>query len=357
MPREVCIGSPSRGQVVVGGVHVPVIAGEAGGGAAVRVSLTRPARNSHSGDLATAQELHDAAYEFVLARQRLGAPVIVDVDASTLWRPAIPHADGVVADPGVLAGGDLARTAAQRDVALAVRRPEGGTVDEWLAAAESCVAAGVRRVLLCEGGSGVAGSSGTHGQLAAPDIALVQRIRERTNFPVLADLSAGGQLAGAAVVAGADGVVLARDASSAEAAHATDLATTLAAFGRDMNPGTLDGARQGIDQVDACLADLLERRAELARVVQHLKPVGGFAGRDPERERELVAAMAYRAPRLGLARVRRIMEVVIEAGLDLAESGAADENAHAVGDARSGRNVGRSAQRRDVGEPNIPRAS
>ncbi|WP_246517944.1 chorismate mutase [Thermocatellispora tengchongensis] len=84
-------------------------------------------------------------------------------------------------------------------------------------------------------------------------------------------------------------------------------------------PGSVAAARAEIDRVDAALATLLERRAELAGVVQRLKPVGGFAGRDMERERRLVAAMARHAPRLGEARLAAIMNAVIEAGLDLSE--------------------------------------
>ena len=39
---------------------------------------------------------------------------------------------------------------------------------------------------------------------------------------------------------------------------------------------TLAEARAAIDRVDAQLAALLQRRAELAGIVQRLKPVGGF---------------------------------------------------------------------------------
>lgn len=83
---------------------------------------------------------------------------------------------------------------------------------------------------------------------------------------------------------------------------------------------TLGAARAAIDGLDAALAVLLEHRAAVAAVVQRLKPVGGFAGRDPGREREIVAAMAERAPSLGPERLARIMTAVIEAGLDAAES-------------------------------------
>jgi chorismate mutase len=81
----------------------------------------------------------------------------------------------------------------------------------------------------------------------------------------------------------------------------------------------LSQVRAEIDEVDAELAMLLERRATLARLVQRLKPVGGFAGRDPERERRVVEGMALRAPRLGPDRLARIMNAVIEAGLEAAE--------------------------------------
>ncbi|MET9020219.1 chorismate mutase [Actinopolymorpha sp. NPDC004070] len=88
-------------------------------------------------------------------------------------------------------------------------------------------------------------------------------------------------------------------------------------------PASLPEARAAIDEVDAALAALLEYRAGLTAQVQHLKPVGGRAGRDPDRETEIVAGMARRAPRLGAKRLRRIMTAVIEESLDLAERGAA----------------------------------
>nr|WP_246343232.1 chorismate mutase [Actinomadura verrucosospora] len=82
--------------------------------------------------------------------------------------------------------------------------------------------------------------------------------------------------------------------------------------------GTLAEARAAIDGLDAALAVLLEHRAAVAALVQRLKPVGGFAGRDPGREREIVDAMAEHAPSLGRDRLAAIMNAVIEAGLDAA---------------------------------------
>ena len=86
---------------------------------------------------------------------------------------------------------------------------------------------------------------------------------------------------------------------------------------------SLEEARAAIDRVDAALATLLERRVELAGIVQRIKPVGGFAGRDMERERALVARMALRAPSLGEPGLAPIMNAVIEAGLRLSEQRAA----------------------------------
>ncbi|MER7544165.1 chorismate mutase [Spirillospora sp. NPDC127506] len=84
--------------------------------------------------------------------------------------------------------------------------------------------------------------------------------------------------------------------------------------------GTLGAARAAIDEIDAALAVLLERRAAVAAAAQRLKPVGGFVGRDPGREREIVEAMAAHAPSLGPERLARIMDAVIAAGLDAAEA-------------------------------------
>nr|WP_051864366.1 chorismate mutase [Streptosporangium roseum] len=91
------------------------------------------------------------------------------------------------------------------------------------------------------------------------------------------------------------------------------------ALTRRETPDSVLAARGAVDRVDAALAVLLERRAELAGTIQRLKPVGGFAGRDMDRERRLVTEMARHAPGLGEARLAPIMNAVIEAGLRLAE--------------------------------------
>ena len=77
--------------------------------------------------------------------------------------------------------------------------------------------------------------------------------------------------------------------------------------------------RSRIDEVDDELAGLLERRAALTAQVQARKAVRGHAGRDEDREAEIAARMARRAPRLGPQRMRRIVHAVISESLDAAE--------------------------------------
>ncbi|WP_244927599.1 GNAT family N-acetyltransferase [Nocardioides sp. W7] len=68
-----------------------------------------------------------------------------------------------------------------------------------------------------------------------------------------------------------------------------------------------------IDDVDADLGDLLERRVALTAAVQGIKH---DRTRDPDRERAIAATMAERAPTLGSERLARIMHAVITESLD-----------------------------------------
>lgn len=77
--------------------------------------------------------------------------------------------------------------------------------------------------------------------------------------------------------------------------------------------------RGQVDAVDDELAFLLARRAALTAAIQRFKAVPGHAGRDPDREAEIVARMARRAPGLGRAAVGRIMHTVIGVSLDEAD--------------------------------------
>lgn len=74
--------------------------------------------------------------------------------------------------------------------------------------------------------------------------------------------------------------------------------------------------RARIDDVDGQLARLLAERAALTAAAQRSKAVSGPAGRDPQREAEIVARMAALAPELGEAGIARIMDTVITVSLE-----------------------------------------
>ncbi|MEV7967619.1 chorismate mutase [Sphaerisporangium sp. NPDC088356] len=239
------------------------------------------------------------------ARAGWEGPLLVE-PASAGDLPAIAeHADGVVAGTHDL---PLVRAAARLGLPVVLWRGPETSLEDWLDLADHCAAEGDQGVILCEGG-----------RRDPADLALLRAARPRSGRPVLAAPGEDAGLAGAAVAAGADGLWLAPDASPQTVAAAREAVTVIGALVRQEAPATLEAARGAIDRVDAALAVLLERRAALAGTVQRLKPVGGFAGRDMERERRLVAAMARRAPLLGEARLAPIMNAVIESGLHLAE--------------------------------------
>ena len=71
--------------------------------------------------------------------------------------------------------------------------------------------------------------------------------------------------------------------------------------------------RHLIDDVDDQLGELLARRLALTRAVQPLKP---RQERDTDREQQIVARLARRAPELGEERVARIVHAIITESLD-----------------------------------------
>ncbi|TYB67887.1 3-deoxy-D-arabinoheptulosonate-7-phosphate synthase [Nonomuraea sp. PA05] len=241
-------------------------------------------------------------------RAGLRAGVTLAEPATAADLPAIAeHAAAVVVGASWTRDIPLVRAAAGLGLPVVVERRAGASMEEWLGLAAYCAGEGDGRVILCEAGS-------------RPDLALVRAARAASGRPALVDVSADIGLSAAAVAAGADGLIIGTGTSSgAERRVAEESVTVVGALLRDETPGTLPECRQAIDRVDAALATLLERRAELAGIVQRLKPVGGFAGRDLGRERDVVARMAVRAPALGESRLSAIMNAVIEAGLHLAE--------------------------------------
>ncbi|MFF4191636.1 chorismate mutase [Nonomuraea sp. NPDC001831] len=252
------------------------------------------------------------------AREALGERATLVEPYSAADLPAIAAlADAVVVGATWTRDIPLVRAAAGLGLPVVVERRPSASVEEWVGLAGYCAAEGNDQVVLCEGGR--------------LDLGVLRAARAASGRPVLADVSRDPGLAAAAVAAGADGLVVAGPAGSggsgasgraeeaADVRAAEEAVTLVGALLRPESPATLAECREAIDRVDAALATLLERRAALAGVVQRLKPVGGFAGRDLARERALVARMAARAPQLGEERLASVMNAVIEAGLHLAE--------------------------------------
>ncbi|GGO02534.1 hypothetical protein GCM10010116_04880 [Microbispora rosea subsp. aerata] len=317
------------GDLVIGaGLPVVVV-----GGRDARWLRLRGDGGPSSGDGAGAAPSPDDTADATVAAARASwaGPLLVE-PASAADLPAVArYADGVVVGAAWAGDPGLVRAAARLGLPVVLQRgvlPGGraATLQEWLTAVDDCVAEGNGAVVLCE--------SGGRGEPedAAPDLGLMRAARERAGRPVLAGLGGDGALAGAAVAAGADGLLVGPAAPDATLAAAHEAATVMAALVRRENPETLKAARAAIDRVDAALATLLERRVALAGRIQRLKPVGGFRGRDMERERRLVEAMARRAPSLGVGLLAPIMNAVIEAGLRL-HAARREDRSDAEGDA------------------------
>ncbi|WP_182885101.1 chorismate mutase [Microbispora sp. H10885] len=369
------------GDLVIGpGLPVVVIGGEDARWLRLPADGDSPeARSVRPAGKAVAEAATETAAEMAEravgeARARWAGPLLVEPSSAADLPAVARHADAVVLGPAWAREPGLVRAAARLGLPVIIQRGNDQrgravTLEEWLAAADHCAAEGNEAIVLCEGGgrtepagtashlspfqlspsdlapapdsgpaSDSASDSNSGAALAlglapdsvahaapdsalhsAPDLAIMRAARERTGRPVLAALGRDGGLAGAAVAAGADGLLLDPAAPPEARAAAGEAATLLAALVRPQSPRTLTEARGEIDRVDAALAVLLERRALLAARIQRLKPVGGFRGRDMERERRLVAGMARRAPRLGVRRLAPIMNAVIEAGLHAAE--------------------------------------
>jgi chorismate mutase/GNAT superfamily N-acetyltransferase len=76
--------------------------------------------------------------------------------------------------------------------------------------------------------------------------------------------------------------------------------------------------RRQVDEVDAELADVINRRLALTREIQRHKEVPGHAGRDEAREAEIARRMAERVPALSVEQWRRLVHEVITVSLDVA---------------------------------------
>jgi chorismate mutase len=291
------------GTEVLGGTRLPVLAGPRHGADMVHVSL----RRRHG--------LPGAADELAQVRDLTAGPVVVEPFSADDLPAVVRFGDGIVVRGEWMQDFRLLAAVGRAGLPVVLHRGAHCTVEEWLSSVEYVRAEGNDAVVLCEGGSRTYGGGRT-----TLDLALVSEVRDRSGRPVLVDVGDAPWLAGAAVAAGADGVWLNEDAEPADVAAAMETVATLTPVVRQVKPLSLPGCREAIDRVDAAFATLLEYRVALVSEVQRHKPVSGHAGRDRAREAEIVRTMANRVPSLDRAGLARIMDAVITAGLDAAET-------------------------------------
>jgi chorismate mutase len=291
------------GTEVIGGTRLPVLAGPRRGADMAHVSLRR-----HHG-------LPGIADELARMRDLTAGPLLVEPFSADDLPAVIRYADGVVVGGEWMQDFRLLAAVGRTGLPVVLHRGPHCSVEEWLSSLEYLRAEGNDAVVLCEGGSRT-----YWGGRRMLDLALVGEVKDRSGRPVVVDVSGTPWLAGAVVAAGADGVWLGEEAETADVEATVQTVATLTPMVRQVNPHSLQGCREAIDRVDAALAALLEYRVALVGELQQHKPVSGHAGRDRAREAEIVRAMAHRAPSLGRAGLARIMDAVITAGLDAAET-------------------------------------
>lgn len=164
----------------------------------------------------------DARRALTEERARWRGPLLVE-PFSAADLPAIGDlADGVIVGAAWMQDFRLVRAAARLGLPMVVQRGPGATAQEWLAIVDYCAAEGNDRVVLCECGDR------TRGAEHALNLGLMRAVRARSGRPVLVHLGTDAGLAGAAVAAGADGVLLAPEAGEETVAAAVE-ATALAA--------------------------------------------------------------------------------------------------------------------------------
>jgi chorismate mutase len=223
----------------------------------------------------------------------------------------------------------LLRAAGRSGLPVIVKRSMSATFDEWLAAARYVSLEGNDQIVLCERGIRTF-ETATRNTL---DLSAIPVLRDRTDLPVIVDPShAAGRsswvpaLAMAAVAAGADGLLVEchpdpgsalcdaaqaiRPRTLAGIVRATELLATTA---RPWPAGSVEECRAAIDNVDAGLARLLERRATLVARVERIKLDSGAPIRDRRREAEVTERVARLAPQLGRTGVTAVMTAVIDA--------------------------------------------
>lgn len=212
----------------------------------------------------------------------------------------------------------LLKLAGQIKKPVILKRGLAATIEEWLLAAEYILAAGNPDVILCERGIRTFETS-TRNTL---DLSAVGVAKALSHLPVIVDPShAAGRrdlvpaLAQAAIVAGADGLLIEMHPNPEEAKSdgaqsltpeqfrqlAADLAKVANAVSRIMKSSdskpSLSSLRQQIDIIDQDLVELLAERVKVVKQIAEQKSVEKI--RDTIREKEIIQSLSNLANRIG----------------------------------------------------------
>jgi 3-deoxy-7-phosphoheptulonate synthase len=211
-------------RVVFGGRKVPVIAGpcsvesleqvlataravKKAGAAVLRGGAYKPRTSPYS-----FQGLQEKGLDLLdRARAKTGLPVCTEVTKESVLHLVYKHADIIQIGARNMQNYDLLKAVGKLDSPVVLKRGMASTISEWLMAAEYIMAQGNMRVILCERGIRTF-ETATRNTL---DLSAVPVLKRETHLPVIVDPSHGtghvdlvGDMALAAVAAGADGIML-----------------------------------------------------------------------------------------------------------------------------------------------------
>jgi 3-deoxy-7-phosphoheptulonate synthase len=180
---------------------------KAAGAAALRGGAFKPRTSPY-----TFQGLGEPALEILAeARAESGLPIVTELMDVRQLEAIVEVADMIQLGTRNMQNFDLLREVGQIDTPILLKRGMASTVEEWLLAAEYIVSEGNDQVVLCERGIRTF-ETATRGTL---DISAIPVAKAKSRLPVIVDPShAAGQrdlilpLARAAVVAGADGLIV-----------------------------------------------------------------------------------------------------------------------------------------------------
>ena len=212
------------GGVPIGGGHFGLIAGpctvetreqtmvtarvcKAAGVTALRGGAYKPRSSPY-----TFQGLGQPALDILVeARAETGLPIVTELMDVRELDAVLEVADMIQLGTRNMQNFDLLREVGRTDTPVLLKRGMASTIEEWLLAAEYIVSEGNDQVVLCERGIRTF-ETATRGTL---DISAVPVAKAKSRLPVIVDPShAAGQrdliapLARAAVVAGADGIIV-----------------------------------------------------------------------------------------------------------------------------------------------------